>query len=97
MADYPAKFNELSRYCPHYNGVDVEGSKCVKFGNGLRLVIKQFIGYHEILHFSVLVNKYRIYDEDNKAISTHYKSVNEKKFSNQNHGNLYANPGAKGN
>lgn len=40
MANYEAKFDELSRYFLHYNGVDVEGSKCVKFENGLHLKIK---------------------------------------------------------
>ncbi|XP_050894464.1 uncharacterized protein LOC127101169 [Lathyrus oleraceus] len=33
MVDYAAKFEELSRYCPQYNSVDVECSKCVKFVN----------------------------------------------------------------
>lgn len=26
VVDYATKFEELSRFCPHYNGVDVEGS-----------------------------------------------------------------------
>lgn len=97
VADYVAKFEELSRYCLHYNGVDVEGSKCVKFKNVLHLKIKQFIGYQEICCFLVLVNKCVIYDEDNRVRSTRYKSVSEKKFSNQNRSKLYANPSVKGN
>ncbi|XP_050915353.1 uncharacterized protein LOC127130377 [Lathyrus oleraceus] len=94
---YETKFEVLSRYCPYYNCLDAEGSKCVKFENGLRPEIKEFIGYHEICRFSVLVNKCRIYDEDIRARYTYYKSVNEKKFSNQNHRKPYSNPGAKGN
>lgn len=31
VVDYASKFVELSKLYPHYNGVDVEGSKCVKF------------------------------------------------------------------
>ncbi|XP_058742151.1 uncharacterized protein LOC131614605 [Vicia villosa] len=58
MADYAAKLEELSKFRPHYNGVDAEGSKCVKFENGMHPEIKQFIGYQWILHFSVLVNKF---------------------------------------
>lgn len=45
VADYEAMFEELSRYCPLYIGVYVEGSKCVKFENGLRIEMKKFIGY----------------------------------------------------
>lgn len=29
VADYAAKFEELSRFCPHYNIVEAKGSKCV--------------------------------------------------------------------
>ena len=48
VVDNAAKFEELSRFCPHYNGVEAEGSKCVKLESGLHLEIKQFIGYQEI-------------------------------------------------
>lgn len=43
ITDYAAKFEELSRLCSHYNGVEAEGSKCIKFESGLRPKIKQFI------------------------------------------------------
>lgn len=36
VANYSAMFEELSRYCPHYNGLDAEGFKCVKLKNDLR-------------------------------------------------------------
>ncbi|XP_050897974.1 uncharacterized protein LOC127104872 [Lathyrus oleraceus] len=67
VAAYAAKFEELSRFCPHYNAVEAEHSKCLKFENGLRPEIKQFIGYQQIQWFSELVNKCRIYEEDSKA------------------------------
>ncbi|XP_058772134.1 uncharacterized protein LOC131645962 [Vicia villosa] len=79
VADYFAKFKEMVRFCPHYNGAEAEGSKCVKFKSGLRLEFNQFIGYQEICRFSVLVNKCKIYDEDRRVRSIHYKSVSEKK------------------
>lgn len=31
VADYAAKFEELSRFFPYYNGMEAEGSKCIKF------------------------------------------------------------------
>lgn len=37
VIDYAAKFEELSRFCPHYNAVGAEVSKCGKFENVLRL------------------------------------------------------------
>lgn len=62
-------------------------SKCVKFESWLCPEIKQFIVYQEIRHFSMLVNKCIIYDEDNRARSTHYKISSEKKNGNHYHGN----------
>lgn len=87
--DYVMKFKELYRFYLHYNGVGTEGSKCMKFESGLHHEIKQFIGYQEIHRFYVLVNKCRIYDEDNCARSTHYKSINGKKTGSKNRGKPY--------
>ncbi|XP_050909502.1 uncharacterized protein LOC127123316 [Lathyrus oleraceus] len=36
VADYAAKFEELVRFCTHYNVVDAEESKCIKFESGGR-------------------------------------------------------------
>lgn len=58
--EYVFKFEVILRFCPHYNGAVVEGSKCIKFESGLRPEIKQFIGYQEIHRFSVLVKKCQI-------------------------------------
>ena len=74
VVDYATKFEELLIFYPHYNGVEVEGSKCIKFESDLRHEIKKFISYQEIRRFSMLVNKCRIYDEDGRAISAHYCS-----------------------
>lgn len=45
VAEYATKFEELVKFCPHYSGAVVEGSKCIKFENGLCPEIKQCIGY----------------------------------------------------
>ncbi|RDY06020.1 hypothetical protein CR513_10070, partial [Mucuna pruriens] len=51
VPNYSTKFEELSRYFPHYQSEDGEHSKCVKFINGLCPKIKQF---------PVLVNRMKI-------------------------------------
>ncbi|MCI37731.1 cellular nucleic acid-binding protein, partial [Trifolium medium] len=73
------KFEELCRFAPHYNTMEVEEDKCVKFENGLRPDIKQLIGFSEIRDFPTLVNKSRICDKDIRAKVSYYKAVNEKK------------------
>nr|KYP40618.1 Gag-Pol polyprotein [Cajanus cajan] len=57
-----------------YDGVGNEEDKCVKFMSGLRPKIKQVFNYQGITHYHELVNKCRVYDEDNRARVTHYKS-----------------------
>ncbi|KAL2330321.1 hypothetical protein Fmac_017902 [Flemingia macrophylla] len=45
VAEYAAKFDELVRYCLHYQGEAGERAKCIKFVNGLRPDVKIFINY----------------------------------------------------
>ncbi|XP_050896271.1 uncharacterized protein LOC127103015 [Lathyrus oleraceus] len=66
-----------------------KGSTCIKFESGLHPEIKQDVGYQEIRRFPMLVNKYRIYDEDIMARFVHYKSLSEKKGKNQYHSKSY--------
>lgn len=87
IVEYAMKFEELVKFCPHYNSAVAEGSNCIKFESELRPKIKQGIGYQKILQFFMLLNKCRIYDEANRAQSAHCKSFSEKKGNNQNHGN----------
>lgn len=89
VADYAGKFEALVKFFPHYNRDDVDTSKCLRFENGLRLEIKQGIGYQYIRRYVELVNKSRIYDENSKIASTHYKSLSEKKGKGQFRGNPY--------
>lgn len=74
----------------------MDGSKCIKFENKLRPAINQGINYQETHRFHTLVNECRIYDEDYRAHSAHYKSVNERKGKNQIRGNPYSAPANKG-
>ncbi|MCI39534.1 GRAS family transcription factor [Trifolium medium] len=67
VSEYAAKFEELCRFTPHYNTMEAEEDKCVKFENGLRPDIKQLIVFNEIRDFLTLVNKSRICDKDGKA------------------------------
>ena len=83
VVEYAAKFQELIKYCPHYNTVNAERSKCLKFVNGLRPDVKKAIGYQQITRFSELVNKSRIYDEDSRDSSAYYKSLSDKRGKGQ--------------
>ncbi|MCI56687.1 cellular nucleic acid-binding protein, partial [Trifolium medium] len=73
-------------FSPHYNTVEAEYDKCVKFESGLRPDIKQLIGFSEIRDFSTLVNKSRICDEDGKKKSNYYKAMNDKKRKGEERG-----------
>ncbi|XP_020234402.1 uncharacterized protein LOC109814398 [Cajanus cajan] len=76
-----------------YDGVGNEEDKCVKFVSGLRPEIKQVFNYQGITQYYELVNKCRVYDEDNHARVTHYKSggpmKNHNKFGSSSKGKPY--------
>lgn len=67
------------KLCLHYNKVAAEGSKCTKFEKGCVPRSNNLLVTRRSVAFYVLVNNCRIYDEDNNARSTHYKSISEKK------------------
>ncbi|XP_050918962.1 uncharacterized protein LOC127136451 [Lathyrus oleraceus] len=87
--EYATKFEELIKFYPHYNIVNAERSKCLKFMNGLRPDIKKEMGYQQITRFSELVNKSRIYDEDSRESAANYKSLHDKKGKGQFREKLY--------
>ncbi|XP_045803780.1 uncharacterized protein LOC123897255 isoform X2 [Trifolium pratense] len=95
VSEYAAKFEELCRFAPHYNTVEAEEDKCVKFENGLRPDIKQLIGFNEIRDFPTLVNKSRICDKDGKAKANYLKAVNDKKGKDYVKGKPYDKKGKK--
>lgn len=45
VAEYAARFDELVKFCPHYNGAAVKGFMCIMFESGVHPDIKQGIGY----------------------------------------------------
>jgi hypothetical protein len=63
VAEYAAKFEELSRICPYINVEDAMVSKCVKFESSLRPDIYQYMCIQEIRDFDTLVHKCRKFDE----------------------------------
>ncbi|XP_050915059.1 uncharacterized protein LOC127130017 [Lathyrus oleraceus] len=89
VAEYAAKFEELIKFCPHYNNTNAERSKCPKFVNGLRPDIKKAMGYQQITGFSELINKSRIYDEDRCESAAHYKFLHDKKGKGKFQGKSY--------
>ena len=95
MAKYAAKFEELVRYFPHYQGRDGESSKCVKFLNGLRPEVKQAMNYQGVYQFTLLVNMCRIWDEDSRHRAAYYRStglMKNKKNGSKNLGKPYPTP-----
>lgn len=89
VAEYAARFEELVKFCSHYNSEVAEESKYIKFESGLRPEIKQGIRYQEIRRFPTLVNKCRIFDEDSKARIAHYKGLSEKRNKDQSRAKSY--------
>ena len=95
VAEYAAKFEELVRYFPHYQGRDGESSKCVKFLNGLRPEVKQAVNYQGVYQFPLLFNMCRIWDEDFGDRATYYRSIGpmrNKKNGPQHRGKPYSTP-----
>ncbi|XP_073219573.1 uncharacterized protein [Cicer arietinum] len=98
VADYVAKFEELSRYYPLYVGEAGKKSKCSKFEMGLRPEIKKQVGMQEIRDFPTLVNKSRIYDEDSRAEKAHYRNTGttkDKRHMHHKRGKPYSFPPSK--
>ncbi|XP_058774808.1 uncharacterized protein LOC131649080 [Vicia villosa] len=80
VTEYAAKFTELIKFYPHFDGEGAEFSKCIKFQNGLRSEIKKVVGYQKIRLFSNLVDSCRIFEEDSNA---HHKMVSDRRGKNQ--------------
>ncbi|XP_058721729.1 uncharacterized protein LOC131593298 [Vicia villosa] len=92
VTEYAAKFTELAKFYPYYDGAGAEFSKCIKFENGLRSEIKKAVGYQKIRIFPNLVDSCRIYEEDHNA---HYKLVKDRR-GKQNRSTPYDAPVGKG-
>jgi len=97
VAEYAAKIEELSRFCPYINVEDAMVSKCVKFESGLRPEIYQYMCVHEIRDFDTLVHKCRMFDDAGKAKVNHYKAVNDKRGKGHGFGKSYNKDNGKKN
>ncbi|XP_045810171.1 uncharacterized protein LOC123904566, partial [Trifolium pratense] len=86
---------ELCAFSPHYNTVEAENDKCVKFESGLRPDIKHLIGFSQIRDFATLVDKCRICDDDGKAKTNYYKAMSDKRGRGQDRGKPYGDKGKK--
>ncbi|CAJ2628527.1 unnamed protein product [Trifolium pratense] len=95
VAEYSVKFEELCAFSPHYNTVEAENDKCVKFESGLRPDIKHLIGFSQIRDFATLVDKCRICDDDGKAKTNYYKAMSDKRGKGQDRGKPYGDKGKK--
>ncbi|XP_050909944.1 uncharacterized protein LOC127123807 [Lathyrus oleraceus] len=94
VTEYAAKFTELAKFYPHYDGANAEFSKCIKFENGLRPEIKKAVGYQKIRVFADLIDSCRIFEEDNNA---HYKILSENRGRGKHsRGKPYETPVGKG-
>ena len=93
VTEYAAKFTELSKFYPHYDGAGGEFSKCIKFENGLRADIKKAIGYQQIRVFSALVDSCRIFEEDSNA---HSRVIRDKQKNFSDRSKPYDVPNGKG-
>ena len=94
ITDYAAKFTELAKFYPHYDGPTTEFTKCIKFENGLRPEIKKVVGYQKIRASADLIDSCRIFEEDSNA---HYKMLSDKRSKGQqSRGKPYDVPTGKG-
>ncbi|MCI53803.1 gag polyprotein-related, partial [Trifolium medium] len=83
VAEYSAKFESLCAFSPHYNTVEAEENKCVKFESGLHPDIMHLIEFSQIRDFATLVNKCRICGEDGRAKTNYYKAMSDRKGKGQ--------------
>ncbi|XP_057443196.1 uncharacterized protein LOC130734935 [Lotus japonicus] len=79
IGQYAAKFEELAQFHPSYRDAANENSKCIKFENGLRPDIKAAIGYQQIRNFYTLVDKCRIFENDDKQRKEYLKTLGPQK------------------
>ncbi|XP_057426016.1 uncharacterized protein LOC130719407 [Lotus japonicus] len=75
VGEYAAKFEELCRFHPHYSAANDETSKCVKFEYGLRPDIRIAVGHDQNRNFATLVEKCRIFEENEKTRKEYFRGL----------------------
>lgn len=53
VTEYAAKFTELEKFYPHYDGEGAEFLKCIKFVSGLRYEIKKAVDIRKSVSFQI--------------------------------------------
>ena len=66
VAQYEAKFTELSRFAPQL--IDIEEKKTLKFQDGLKPYLKNKISILKLSVYSEVVDKGLIAEKDNKEL-----------------------------
>ncbi|XP_057444172.1 uncharacterized protein LOC130736353 [Lotus japonicus] len=79
VGEYAAMFEELCRFHPHFRAAADETSKCVKFQYGLRPHIKTAVEHDHIRNFATLVEKCRIFEENEKSRKEYLKGHGRRK------------------
>ena len=89
VAEYAAKFEELSSCFTYIHFGMRWFRKCVKFESGMRPEIYQFMCVQEIRDFDTLVHNCRMFDDAGKARANHYKEMHDKKGNGHGFGMPY--------
>ena len=93
VTEYAARFKNLVKYFPHYQGEAREMTKCVKFINGLGLEVKMMVNCHDIHNFAQLNNMCRVFDEYQREKDAFYRNANAGHRKEKNHvTHSYAKP-----
>ena len=69
VGEYASKFEELSRYYTPYQNLVDDRTRCVKFINGLKPIIKEAVRMQAIRHFPTLVNTCRVFKEHHEQLA----------------------------
>ncbi|XP_027338004.1 uncharacterized protein LOC113851817 [Abrus precatorius] len=65
--EYATKFQELMKYCPHYQHGDRAKDLCAQFEHGLRSDIWAAVSVFQLTDLSTLVSKSRIFEANSRG------------------------------
>ena len=85
MAQYEAKFTELSRFVPQL--IDTEEKKTLKFQDGLKPYLKNKISILKLSVYSKVVDKALIAEKDNEEIHQYREQQRKRNRNDGVHGN----------
>ena len=85
VAQYEAKFTELSRFTPHL--IAIEGVKALKFQDGLKPYLKNKISILKLGVYLKVVVRALIAEKDNEELHQYRKQQRKRNRSGGAHGN----------